>query len=213
MRPEYPKWINSAVRWAIVGAVIVVIGTPLALMAWVRSPFATGQFREPEQPIPFDHRHHVSDDGIDCRYCHTLVEKSPYAGVPSTNICMNCHNQIWNQSPLLQTVRESYYDRKPIVWERVNRLPDFVYFNHSIHVNKGVGCEECHGRVDRMARIAQAAPLTMKWCLDCHRSPAERLRPLDKITVMGWKGPVGIGKVLQQRYQVRPGTDCTTCHR
>ncbi len=216
MRPEYPHWINAASRWALTFAVILGVGVPIGLMAWVRTPMATGRLRAPEQPVPFDHRHHVSDDGIDCRYCHTTVEHSPLASVPSTDICMNCHNQIWNDSPLLQTVRESYYDDRPIRWQRVNRIPDFVYFNHSIHVNKGVGCEECHGRVDRMARVYQAQPLTMRWCLDCHRDPAKHLRPLNQVTAMGWEPSVDrevLGKELMKRYHVDPGTNCTTCHR
>ena len=185
-------------------------------MAWVRTPFATGQYRPLEQPVPFDHRHHVRDDAIDCRYCHDLVERSPYAGVPPSERCMNCHAQIWNDSALLDPVRRSFFEDRPIAWRRVHRLPDFVFFDHAAHVSHGVGCEECHGRVDRMARVYQVAPLTMRWCLDCHRDPAPHLRPPELVTAMGWTPPGdarAIGEEIARRYAVRSLTSCTTCHR
>lgn len=185
-------------------------------MAWVRTPQITGQFSPLEQPVEFDHRHHVADDGIDCRYCHDLVERSPYAGVPPTERCMNCHNQIWPDSPLLAPVWASYFKNEPIVWRRVHQLPEFVYFDHSIHVNKGVGCESCHGRVDRMARVYQVASLQMGWCLDCHRRPERVLRPVEEITTMGWvpsRPQEELGRELMERYGVRRVTDCTACHR
>ena len=196
-----------------------MVAIPVALMAWVRLPWNTGQFRRIEQPIPFDHRHHVVDDGIDCRYCHTSVTKAASAGYPSAELCMNCHNQIWNDSPLLEPVREAYFSGRPIAWERVYRLPDFVYFNHAAHVNNGIGCETCHGRVDLMARIYQVPPLKMGWCLSCHRNPKPHLRPPDKITAMGYlpeAGRPGGSQRIQQLadyYAVRSKTDCTTCHR
>jgi hypothetical protein len=156
----------------------------------------------------------VGDDGIDCRYCHTTVETGPYAGVPSTGVCLNCHSQIWNKSPLLGEVRRAYFTNRPIPWVRVHRVPDFVYFNHSIHVNKGVGCVTCHGRVDQMPAIQQVMPLTMGWCIDCHRSPEQHLRPADQITSMTWvSNNPHEGQALAEKYNVHSRTSCSTCHR
>jgi hypothetical protein len=212
----FPKWADSTFRIGLFLVVAVVVGVPVFLMWWVRTPYVTGQFYQLSQPVPFDHRHHVVDDGIDCVYCHDEVERSPVAGVPSTSTCLNCHNQIWNRSPLLALVWESRSERRPITWLRVNDLPDFVFFNHAIHVNKGVGCETCHGRIDQMARVYQAAPLTMGWCLDCHRDPARYLRPRSAITTMGYRPARPqdeIGPELARRYGVRSITNCTACHR
>ena len=150
---------------------------------------ARGMEEPIEQPVQFDHRHHNADLGIDCRYCHSTVDKSPKAGVPSTEFCLNCHSQVWNESPKLEKVRRSQIEGKPIEWNKVNDVPDFVYFNHSIHVNKGVGCVTCHGRVDKMAAVQKAEPLTMRWCLDCHRNPGPNLRPVSEITNMAWEPP------------------------
>lgn len=212
----FTRRADRVLRAVLVVAAALLVGAPTLLLAWVRSPHVTGQYREIEQPILFDHRHHVKDDGIDCRYCHDSVEKSPFAGVPPTATCMNCHGQIWNESKQIELVRKSYFEDEPIHWNRVHRLPDFVYFDHSIHVGKGVGCEECHGRVDEMPGVYQAAPLTMGWCIDCHRDPGPHLRPREAVTVMGWK-PDGdraaLGAALAARYGVRRLTHCTTCHR
>jgi hypothetical protein len=192
------------------------VGTVAALMVYQRTPYGTAQLHEIAQPIQFDHRHHVQDDLIDCRYCHSSVDKAPSAGIPATELCLNCHAQVWNKSPLLDVVRASWFADKPIAWTRVHQLPDFVYFNHAIHVNKGVGCVECHGRVDQMPAIQQVEPLTMGWCLDCHRNPEPRLRPIEEVTNMRWKpegDPVALGKELAKKYDVQPRTDCYTCHR
>lgn len=200
----------------MVFAGVVIIGGPLLLMAWVRTPYVTSQGNPVQQPVLFDHRHHVVDDGIECRYCHSTVDRSPSAGIPTTARCMGCHGQIWNESPLLARVRSSYFSGQPIPWVRVNRLPDFVYFDHSIHVAKGVGCESCHGRVDQMAAIEQAKPLTMGWCLSCHRRPEAQLRPRSEVTTMGWKpkeNQLALGAALKKEYGVRSLTNCTTCHR
>lgn len=216
MASLFPRWSDTLLRVGLVVALAVAALAVVLLMAWVRTPQITGQFDPIEQPVEFDHRHHVADDGIDCRYCHDLVERSPYAGVPPTERCMNCHSQIWNDSPLLEPVWESYFSDRPIPWVRVHRLPGFVYFDHSIHVKKGVGCESCHGRVDRMARVYQVASLQMGWCLDCHRNPQNQLRPLAEITTMGWVPPrpqEELGLELMELYQVRRLTDCTACHR
>jgi hypothetical protein len=209
----FPPWGNSLFRYALLGAVLLALGTPLALMGWVRSEYARGQFNPLPQPVPFDHRHHVRDDGIDCRYCHRAVETSSTAGFPPAELCMNCHSQVWIESPLLATVRESYFRDLPIAWRRLYVLPDFVFFNHAIHVNKGVGCESCHGRVDQMPRIYQVPPLTMHWCLDCHRDPVPNLRPADAITRMGWHGDAALQRQLAEANHVQPGTSCSTCHR
>jgi hypothetical protein len=194
------------------GAVLTLAG----LMIYQRVPYGTGQAHQVGQPVQFDHRHHVRDDLIDCRYCHSSVERAASAGIPSTELCLNCHAQVWNKSPKLDLVRASWFSGEPIVWTRVHQLPDFVYFNHAIHVNKGVGCVECHGRVDRMAVVEQVQPLTMGWCLDCHRNPEPRLRPREEITNMAWKpagDPVALGKELARKYDVKPRTSCYTCHR
>jgi hypothetical protein len=191
-------------------------GTIGALLVFQRTPYGTQQQMPIVQPVQFDHRHHVQDDLIDCRYCHASVDKAPSAGIPSTETCLACHAQVWNKSPLLDQVRASWFSNLPIVWTRVTRLPDFVYFNHAIHVNKGVGCVECHGRVDQMAAIEQVAPLTMGWCLDCHRDPKPRLRPLEVVTSMRWEPPAdraALGEQLAKAYDVKPRVSCTTCHR
>jgi Cytochrome c7 and related cytochrome c len=188
------------------------VALPTAFLVAVRTPFVTGEGRPIEQPIPFDHRHHVRDDGIDCRYCHDLVERTASAGVPPTERCLNCHSQIWSESPLLQRVWESRASDRPIPWRRVYRLPGFVYFDHSVHVSHGVGCFSCHGAVDGMARVYQAVPLTMRWCLDCHRDPAPHLRPQGRITAMEPAALARAGRT-DDLPEVHPGTDCTTCHR
>jgi len=192
------------------------VGSLGGLMIYVRTPYARGMEDPIEQPLQFDHRHHTRDEGIDCRYCHTTVDRSPHASIPPTQLCLNCHSQVWNKSPLLEPVRQSFFENKPLTWRRVYRVPDFVYFNHSIHVNKGVGCVSCHGRVDQMAAVEKATPLTMAWCLDCHRNPEKNLRPLEEITNMTWQpegDPEVAGRLLAQQYDVHTRISCTTCHR
>lgn len=212
----FPDGSDSLLRVGLVcvflaGAALVLIPT-----IYVRTPFHTHQLFPVEQPVEFDHRHHVQDDGIDCRFCHSEVERAPMAGLPSTATCMACHGQIWQQSPMLEPVRRSYFSGMPIPWKRVTDTPDYVYFNHAIHVNKGIGCEECHGRVDQMARVYKAQAMDMAWCLSCHRAPERHLRPLSEITTMGWK-PAGDVRALQaqlaRQYRVERRTDCTVCHR
>ncbi len=182
----FPPWTNSVSRSTLV---LLVLGLGALIwwaFMWVRSPWYSNQHNPVEQPVQFDHRHHVGDDGIDCRFCHTTVETSPSAGYPATQVCMSCHAQIWNKSSLLGIVRSSYFTGRPIIWNRVNRVPDFTYFNHAIHVNKGVGCVTCHGRVDQMPQMVKFAPLNMGWCIDCHRNPTPHLRPREFITSMDW---------------------------
>jgi hypothetical protein len=185
-------------------------------MLYARTPYARAMQEPVEQPIQFDHRHHTRDEGIDCRYCHNTVDRSPAASVPQTQLCLNCHSQVWNKSPLLEPVRESFFKNTPIKWNRVNQLPEFVYFNHSIHVNKGVGCVSCHGRVDTMPAVEKATPLTMGWCLECHRRPEANIRPVEEVTNMEWQpqgDPEEAGRLQAAKNNVHTRTSCTTCHR
>ena len=211
----FPKWSDTALRIGGAALACGVLGLAVGPMIYMRTPYVTGQYFAADQPVQFDHRHHVQDDGIDCRYCHDTVEKGPLAGVPSTELCMGCHSQVWNDSPMLEPLRRSYYSGRPIPWNRVHQLPDFVYFNHSIHLSKGVGCVSCHGRVDRMALAFQEAPLTMGWCLGCHRHPEGQLRPRAALTDMEWRtdDADALGARLAAEYQVRRLTHCTACHR
>ena len=216
MASLFSRSANTKTRIALIALFVIIVGVPTLLMLWMRTPYITGAMNPITQPVNFDHRHHAVDDGINCVYCHSTVERSPYAGVPATEVCMGCHNQIWANSPQLEPVRRSYLENRPIPWQRVNRVPDFVYFDHSIHVNKGVGCETCHGRVDQMARVYQAEPLTMGWCLNCHRHPEAYLRPVDEVTTMGWRPDrpqSELRRELRKLYNVQSLTYCTTCHR
>ena len=196
----------------------------LGFLGWIvamlhLSGYNTGQGEMIEQPVQFSHAHHVGGMGIDCRYCHTSVEESAFANIPPTKTCMNCHSQIWATAPILEPVRASFRDNKPLNWTRVNDLPDFVYFNHSIHVKQGVGCDTCHGPVDRMPLVYQEASLQMSWCLDCHRNPAKYVRPRDQVFNMRWQRPPGdpgMGARLVKEYgigSVEQLTSCSTCHR
>jgi hypothetical protein len=202
---------------ASLGALVLFVAGVLGLlMAFGRSGYVTRANEFITQPVQFSHAHHVGDDGIDCRYCHTSVETSAFAGIPPTKTCMNCHSQLWNTAPILEPVRASFRDDKPLHWIRVHDLPDFVYFNHSIHVKKGMGCETCHGRVDQMPLMFQQNSLQMQWCLDCHRNPQNYIRPRSEIFTMGYQ-PVEpqsvIGPRLVAQYAVKPNTSCSTCHR
>ena len=217
--PLFPRWTNTVARLSVALALALPAAGLGGLMVWIRMPDANNQFHPYEQPIEFDHRHHVADEGIDCRYCHTTVEDSPSAGVPSTTVCMSCHAQIWNQSPYLNEVREKFFKDLPIRWVRVHNLPEHVYFNHAIHVNKGVGCETCHGKVDTMPAIQQMEPLTMAWCLECHRNPGPNLRPNEFITSTSWTAPqepearAALAEELVKKYDVQARVSCETCHR
>ncbi|HEX6630233.1 MAG TPA: cytochrome c3 family protein [Gemmatimonadaceae bacterium] len=211
--PLYPRWANRAMGVAIAVLFVTVLAGPALLMAWVRTPDLRRQFEPVAQPVPFSHPVHVTGLRIDCRYCHATVERAAYAGMPSTATCVPCHSDTFLQSATMAPVRASLATERPIAWRRVNGVPDFVYFNHAAHVTRGVGCESCHGRVDRMAQVYQAEPLTMGWCLGCHRDPAPNLRPLAEITTMGYVAPDTLGAALMREYAVRRLTDCTTCHR
>jgi len=216
MSQIFPPSANSYARGSIVALLIVVGTLLLTLDRLSRSPFATHQDEVREQPVQFSHQHHAGGLGIDCRYCHATVEKTPSAGIPPTKTCMNCHSQIWITSPYLEVVRASFRDDKPLHWLRVHDLPDFVYFNHSVHVKKGVGCSTCHGRVDRMPLMRQEAPLQMGWCLDCHKNPAKYVRPRELVTQMDYVPPANqmeVGERLVKAYQIQSLTSCSTCHR
>src|SRR3954465_3931618 len=177
---------NFLARLSIFGAIFILLAVLWVVATINRSSWNTGAFTEREQPVQFSHKHHAGDDGIDCRYCHTSVETSASAGLPPTQTCMNCHSQIWADSPYLEPVRESWRTGRPIQWTRVHDLPDYAYFNHSIHVAKGVGCSPCHGRIDEMPLVYQASSLQMEWCLQCHRNPEKFVRPKEEVFNMKW---------------------------
>jgi hypothetical protein len=233
---------NTIARVSIVGGVVL-----LGALGWVlytlmgTSGYVTGQYVVKHQPVPFSHEHHVRGLGIDCRYCHTSVERSAFAGLPPTETCMNCHRQIWTNAELLEPIRASYRDNVPVQWTRVNNVPDFVYFNHSVHVAKGIGCQSCHGNVDRMPLMFQNASLQMQWCLDCHRNPTKNVRPREEVFNMNWdpKDRASFLKYMQpspreasnphwepsgqdvarlqaklaKDYELKSLTSCSTCHR
>jgi len=208
---------NSLARTSLVVTVLAIGGLGGALFEIIAdSSYATRQGEAREQPIPFSHAHHVGSMGIDCRYCHTGVENSQHAMVPPTKTCMNCHSQIWINSSTLQPVRDSYQTNESIRWTKVNDLPDYVYFNHSIHIKKGVGCETCHGRVDTMPLMYQQASLQMRWCLDCHRNPEKYVRPREMVTKMGYEPAEPqetLGPKLVKEYNIQKLETCWTCHR
>lgn len=194
-----------------------VAGLALYMVGW--SPYVTQANIARVQPVEFSHAHHVGQLAIDCRYCHLSVESSPFAGIPATKICMNCHQEIWVGASTLEPVRASYRTGQSIPWERIHNLPQFAYFDHSIHVNKGIGCVECHGRVDEMPFTYQDKSLLMGWCLDCHRDPKPHLRPRDEVFNLTWEPQSDRGKLaneLYEHYQIKSTeqlTSCSTCHR
>ncbi len=207
---------NTFSKASIFGSVFILAFLLWLFGAWSRSSWATQAGVAREQPVPFSHAHHVGDVGLDCRYCHTTVETSGFANIPPTKTCMNCHSQIWSASPTLEPVRDSFRTDRSIAWTRVHDLPDFAYFNHSIHVNKGVGCETCHGRVDKMPLTWQKASLQMEWCLDCHRHPEQYVRPREEVFTMGYEPPIEqeeLGRRLVKEYKIQSLTSCSTCHR
>jgi len=207
---------NTIAKVSLFGA-LIFIGALLWIGVEVnRSPYVTLAYMAREQPVPFSHAHHAGAIGIDCRYCHTSVENSKFAGIPPTRTCMNCHSQLYTDSPTLEPVRASFRDDTPIVWTRVHDLPDYAYFDHSVHVAKGVACVTCHGRVDRMSLIWQVASLQMEWCVGCHRNPGVNLQPRETVALMDWQPPAdreALGRELMEKYNVKTRTDCSTCHR
>jgi hypothetical protein len=187
MAQIFHRSFNVISKASIVGAGLLAATIGAGVYVWIRSSYVTFQGVTWTQPVPFSHQHHVNDLGIDCRYCHTSVEESHFAGIPPTKTCMNCHSQIWLGSSMLEPVRESYRNNTAIPWQRVHNLADFAYFNHSIHVAKGVGCATCHGRIDHMPLTYQENTLLMEWCLECHRNPENHVRPREQVFNMAWK--------------------------
>jgi hypothetical protein len=223
---------NTISRVSILAGFLIVGGLLWFFVEMQRSPYYSQRSLARVQPVPFSHEHHVSGLGIDCRYCHTSVEVSGFAGIPPTKTCMNCHAQIWTNAALLEPVRQSFRSGNSLVWTRANDLPDYVYFDHSIHINKGVGCNDCHGPVDRMPLMYAANTLQMEWCLNCHRAPEKFLRPREQVFNMRYQQPTNaapvtfdgkkftdqasLGTYLKTRYHLRSVQDitsCSTCHR
>src|SRR6059036_2958509 len=216
MAQIFHRSANTLSKVSIFGAVFIIAALVTVIGVLVRSPYFTEARVVRVQPVPFSHKHHVSGIGIDCRYCHTSVEESSFAGIPPTKTCMNCHSQIWANSPFLEPVRDSFRTGRSIQWTRVHDLPDFVYFNHSIHVHKGIGCATCHGQVDRMPLMWQEASLQMEWCVDCHRQPERYVRPRDAVFSVSYVPPANqleLGRRLVADYQIQKLTSCSTCHR
>lgn len=217
MAQLFPPAANALARGTIFGGLLLIAAVVWAGNQWLRSSYATQVDAVRDQPVPFSHDHHTSGLGIDCRYCHPSAETLATAGMPTTETCMGCHSLIWKESPLLAPVRESWRSQQPLSWTRVYDLPDFVYFNHSIHVAKGIGCESCHGRVDRMPLMRKASTLHMEWCLDCHRHPERNVRDRTDLLAFGQTAanPAGRGERLVNDYGIVRGqlTDCVICHR
>jgi hypothetical protein len=216
MSQIFHRSANTLSKVSIVGILLLVGGLLGLAMTIGRSSYVTRAQEYREQPVQFSHLHHVGDDGIDCRYCHTSVETSAFAGIPPTKTCMNCHSQLWSTAPILEPVRSSFRDNTPMQWNRVHDLPDFVYFNHSIHVKKGMGCETCHGRVDQMPLMLQQNSLQMEWCLECHRNPEQFVRPRSEVFTMGYRPAepqAELGPKLVAEYGIKGNTSCSTCHR
>jgi hypothetical protein len=219
MPQVFSSKMNVLARASLLGGLLAAAGLLWAGLVYTRSSYGTGVGLAVVQPVPFSHQHHAGVLGIDCRYCHASVERSPVAGIPPTKTCMNCHSQIWVGSQMLEPVRESYRTNQSLRWRRVYNLPGFVYFDHSIHVQKGVGCSSCHGRVDQMAFIYQVPTLLMEWCLDCHRNPERQIRPREQVFNMKYEPPgdqLDLGRKLVKQYDVKDPaslTSCSTCHR
>ncbi|MBT6623421.1 MAG: cytochrome c3 family protein [Gemmatimonadetes bacterium] len=218
MAQVFPRSANWASKASILAALLIVASILGVVLNINRIDYVSMVGVAIDQPVHFSHKHHVTGMGIDCRYCHTTVEVSAFAGVPPTETCMTCHSQIWTEAPILEPVRASFRDNKAIEWNRVHDLPDFVYFNHSIHVSQGIGCQSCHGQVDQMPLMKKAHTLNMEWCLDCHRDPAQFIRPRDQVFNMNYEYPANqetLGKSLVADYDVQTSqlTNCSICHR
>jgi hypothetical protein len=210
MAQLFTRKANAIARGSLALAPFFLAGLVVALYALDRSPYLTREGVRRGQPVPFSHEHHVAGLGIDCRYCHASVEVAATAGMPATHTCMTCHSQIWADSPMLAPVRDSYREKKPLAWTRVYDLPDFVYFDHSIHIARGVGCVSCHGRIDHMPLTYLNQPLFMSWCLDCHRNPERNLRPREHVFDLAWEPPAG---AVVNAGGLGRNDDCYVCHR
>lgn len=211
MSDIFPKWTNRLPM--IIGVAAAVVGTTALAGVWYYfTPKYTRVGYQPKQPVAFSHDIHATQLGIDCRYCHNSVERSWFSNIPATTTCMNCHSLVVKDSPKLEPVRESYRTGKPIPWVQIHKVPDYVYFNHSVHVNRGISCVECHGPVNHMDEVKHAKPLSMAFCVECHRDPQSRIRPNELVTQLDWKGTVD-GQKLVHDWKVQPGQSCSTCHR
>jgi hypothetical protein len=215
MAQIFHRSFNTIAKISVIGLVLLAAGAGIAVTVISRSAYVTRATVPVQQPVPFSHKHHVNGLGIDCRYCHTTVEHAAFADIPPIETCMSCHSQIWSESPMLEPVRRSYRTGEPLEWTRVHDLPDFVYFDHSIHVNKGIGCVSCHGQVDQMPLTWQVNTLYMEWCLECHREPERFVRPKERVFEMDWQpeNQLALGTQLVKEYRIRKLTDCYTCHR
>jgi DNA-directed RNA polymerase subunit RPC12/RpoP len=214
----FRKSANTLARTGFVLLLSLPPAVVAVLMIAVRTPYQTGVGVPRDQPVPFSHEHHAGNLNIDCRYCHHSVEESPFAGMPATEVCMTCHSQLWTNADVLAPVRRSLAFDEPLRWKRLYNLPDYVYFDHSIHVQKGVACESCHGRVDTMPRTYPVTALFMEFCLDCHRRPQDYVRPREQVTTSGWTSPIAqekLGSALVEEYHINVSqlTDCSICHR
>ena len=215
MAQIFPKWTNQLPTFLALGAFVVLVGA-VGFVWYYFSPEYTDVGYRPEQPVAYSHKVHAGDLGIDCRYCHTGVENQAHANVPPTRSCMNCHTMVKAESEKLALVRESFATNRPLEWVRVHNLPGYAYFDHSAHINSGVGCVSCHGRVDQMEKVTLVEPLSMGWCLSCHRNPDPYLRPLDQVTNMKWEPPVDqaeFARRVRQEKDINPPTACSGCHR
>lgn len=216
MSDLFPKWWNQLPLKVIGGLIFSGVLTTGSVWYYF-TPKYTRVGYQPIQPIPYSHFTHVQQLGLDCRYCHTQVDKSALAGVPSASICMNCHSQVLATDARLEQVRESAKTGKPIAWVRIHRLPDYVFFNHAAHVNRGVGCISCHGNINQMVEVKHSQPMSMSFCLDCHRNPAPNLRPLDQIYNMNWnidpKLQLSIGEKIMKDWNINASQNCSACHR
>lgn len=211
----FPKWANKAPLAILL--VVGVLGAGATGFIWYYgSPWYTDVGYRPTQPVPFSHKLHAGDLGMDCRYCHSQVEQSSHANIPAATTCMNCHGIILKDSPKLLPIREAVATGKPVQWNRVHKLPDYAYFDHSAHLRAGVSCFSCHGNVPQEEIIMQKEPLSMSWCLDCHRNPTPNLRPSDQVTNFKWTPPADFANMAQQiknDKKLNPPTDCSGCHR
>jgi len=218
MSKVFPEWSN-ALPLKIVIFLAVLVTTALAGITYYVTPKYTRVGYEPTQPVPYDHSFHVGELGLDCRYCHSNVDDSGHANVPASSTCMNCHNIILPDSEQLEPVRASYTSGEPVPWVRIHEVPDYVYFDHSVHVNRGVSCVECHGKVNEMVEVSHDQPMSMGWCLECHRNPEERIRPIEHVYNLDWehpggkKGQIEEGLKLVEEWNVNPPQSCTGCHR
>ena len=218
MAQIFPRSANWASKASILAGLLVVASVLGVILNINRIRFVNKVNVPLDQPVPFSHKHHVTGLGIDCRYCHTTVEKGAFAGIPATETCMTCHSQLYTEAPLLEPVRTSYRDNTPIEWNRVHDLPDFVYFDHSVHVSKGIGCQSCHGQIEQMPLVWKANSLNMEWCLECHREPEKHIRPRDQVFNVSYRPPEdqeALGKCLVAEYNVNKVqlTNCSICHR